>query len=68
MIRLLRIYLGECAGSRSMGRSRKRRFDTVKKKSLGVREARRMVHDRSVWQGFLRGNAWGVARGMNPRP
>ena len=27
---------------------------------------RKMVWDRSEWLGFVRGNAWGVARGMNP--
>ena len=30
------------------------------------RQARRIVHDGSVWRGFVRENAWGVARGMNP--
>ena len=42
-----RVYVGECAGSRSEGRTRKRRTDTVKeclrKKGLDVRRARRMV-------------------------
>ena len=56
-----RVYVGECAGSRSVGRLQKRWIDTVKdclkKKGLDVRQARRMVHDRSVWQGFVRGNA-----------
>ena len=55
-----RVYVGECAGSRSVGRPRKRWIDTVKdclkKRGLDVREARRMVHDRSVWRGFVRGN------------
>ena len=65
-----RVYVGECGGSCSEGRPRKRWVDTVKdylkKGGLDVRQARRMVHDRRVWQGFMRGNAWGVARGMNP--
>ena len=37
-----RVYVGECADSRSVG------------------------SDRSVWWGFVRGNAWGVAQAMNP--
>ena len=65
-----RVYVGECAGSRSMGSPRKRWIDTVKeclrKRGLDVRQTRRMVQDRSEWRGFVRGNAWGVARGMNP--
>ena len=65
-----RVYVGECASSRSMGRPRKRWIDTVKdclkKRGLDVRQVRRMVQDMSVWRGFVRGNAWGVARGMNP--
>ena len=64
-----RVYVGECAGSRSVGRPRKRWIDTVqeclKKRGLDVKETRRMVHDRSVWRGFVRGNAWGLARRMN---
>ena len=45
-------------------------IDTVKeclrKKCLDIRQARRMVQYRSEWRGFVRGNAWGVARGMKP--
>ena len=67
-----RIYVGECAGSRSVGRPRKRWIDTMKdflkKRGLDVRQARRMVQDRSEWRVFVRGNAWGVSQGMNPRP
>ena len=47
-----RIYVGEC----------------LKKGGLDGRQARRMVQDRSECWGFVRGNAWGVAGGMNPRP
>ena len=40
-------------------------IDTVKEclknRGLDVRNARRMVQDE-----FMKGNAWGVARGMNP--
>ena len=56
-----RVYVGECAGSRSEGRPRKRWIDTVKeclrKSVLDVRQARRMVQDRSEWRGIVRGNA-----------
>ena len=34
-------------------------------RGLDVRQARRIVHDRSVWWGFVRGIAWGISRGMN---
>ena len=65
-----RVYVGKCVGSRPVGGPRKRWIDTVKegskKSGLDVRQARRMVHDRSIWQGFVRGNAWGEPRGMNP--
>ena len=65
-----RVCVVECAGSRSLGKPRKRWIDTakncLKKRGLDVRQARRMVHDRSVWRGYVRGNAWGVSRGMNP--
>ena len=51
MIGLLRVYVRECAGSHSVGKPRKRWIDTVKeclrKRSLNVRQARRMVLDRS---------------------
>ena len=64
-----RVYAEECAGSRSVGRPRKRWIDAVKeclrKRGLDVRQARRMVQDRSEWWGFVRGNAWGIAQGMN---
>ena len=39
----------------------------MKKRGLDIKQTRRMVHDRSKWQGFVRGNAWGIARVMNPR-
>ena len=55
-----RVYVGECAGSRSVGRPRKNWIDTVeeclKKRGLDVRQPKRMVHDSSVWRGFVRGN------------
>ena len=44
-----RVYVGECAGGRSVGRQRKRWIDTLKeylrKRGLDVWQARRMVHD-----------------------
>ena len=65
-----RIYVGECAVSCSVGRLQRRWIDTVeeclKKRGLEVRQARRMVHDRSIWRGFVRGNARCIARRMNP--
>ena len=40
--------------------------ECLKKRGLNVRQARRIVQDRSEWWGFVRGNAWGVAQEMNP--
>ena len=46
-----RDYVGECAGSRSVARPRKRWIDTVKeclkKRGLDIKQARRMVQDIS---------------------
>ena len=65
-----RVYVGEFAGGRSAGRPRQRWLNTVKeclkKRGLDVRQARRIFQDRSEWRGFVRGNTWSVARGMNP--
>ena len=67
-----RVYVGECASSRSVGRPRKRWIDTVKecfrKRVLDVRQARRMVQDKSEWRGLVRESAWGIARRVNSRP
>ena len=56
-----RVFVGEYAGSHSVGKLRKRWVDTVKdclrKRGLDVTQARRMVQDKSEWQW----NAWGVA-------
>ena len=58
-----RVYVGVCAGSRSVGWPWKRWIDTLKvclkKRGLDVRQAWRMVQDRSEW----RGNAWGASLG-----
>ena len=60
----------ECAGSRSVGKPRKRWIDILKdylkERGLDVRQAGRMMQDRCEWWGFVRGNAWDIARGMNP--
>ena len=60
-----RVYLGECAGSRSVGRPHKKWIDTVKeclkKIGLDIMQERRKVQDKSEWRGFVSGNAWGVA-------
>ena len=64
-----RVYAEKFAGSRSTGRLWKRWLDTLKeclkKRGLDIRQVRRMVQDRSEWQGFVMGNAWGIAQGMN---
>ena len=48
-----RVYVGECAGSRSVGRPRKRWIDTMnnclRKRGLDVRQANRIVQDRNEW-------------------
>ena len=48
-----RVYVREGSGSRSVGKPQKRLIDSVKdclkKRGLDVRQARRMVHDRSEW-------------------
>ena len=60
---------GEGAGSRSVARPRKRQIDTVNdclnERRFDVRQARRIVYDRSAWWGFVRGNAWGLVRDMD---
>ena len=65
-----RVYVRECSDSCSVGRPRKRWIDTVKKclkkRGLDIRQARRKVQYRNEWREFVRGNAWGVARGMDP--
>ena len=47
-----RVAVGECDGSRSVGRSLKKWTDTLKdclrKRVLDVRQARRMVQDRGL--------------------
>ena len=65
-----RDYVGECAGSHSVGKPRKRWTDTVKeclkKRGLYVGQARRIVQDRSEWRGFVRGECMGHSLGDEP--
>ena len=67
-----RVYVGESPGILSVGRPWKRWNDTakdcLKKRGLDATKATRMVHDKSVWEGFVGGNAFGVACGMNSLP
>ena len=63
-----RVYVGECADNRSVGKQWKKWIDNVKdclkKRVLDVRQERRMEHDRGVQRGFMRGNPLGVSRGV----
>ena len=51
-----RVYVGESAGSQSVGGPQKRWIDTeqeyLKKRGLDIRQARRMVQDMSEWLGI----------------
>ena len=51
-----RVYVEDCTDSRSVGMPWKRWIDNVKeclrKRSLDVRQARRMMQDRSEWWGM----------------
>ena len=40
--------------------------DCLKEKDFNVGQSRRMVYDRNEWWGFVKGNAWGIAQGINP--
>ena len=66
----LLIYAGECVGRHLVGRLQKRWIDTVKdclkKICLDVRQARRMVNDRSVWWRFVMGKCMGHHPGDEP--
>ena len=52
-----RVYVGECDGNCSVK-------ECLNKRGMDVKQARRMVHDRSVWRGFVRRNAWGAAQDL----
>ena len=60
------------SGSRSVGGPWKRWINTVKKslrkRGLDVRQARRMVQDKSVWRRFVKGECMGHSPGDEPRP
>ena len=62
-----KIYVGECAGSLSVGRLRKRWINTVKdflkKRGLDVRQAWIIMHERSEWWGFVGGMHGALAGG-----
>ena len=49
-----RIYVEKCTGCHSVDRRRMRWIDIVKdclkKRGLGIRQARIIVHDRNVWR------------------
>ena len=63
----MRVHVGEFVGSRSVGTPRKRWIDTVKeclkKRGVDVRQARRMVQERSE---FVRGKCMGHLPGDEP--
>ena len=56
-----RVYVRECSVSCSVGRLQKRWIDTVKeclkKRGLDIRQAWKMVQDKSEWRGFVKGYA-----------
>ena len=51
-----RVYLGEFAGTRSVGKPRVRLIDNVKEclriRGLDVRQGRKMVRDKCKWLGL----------------
>ena len=55
-----KVYVGECDGSRSVGRQRKRWInnmnDCLRKRCLDVRQARRMVQDKCECTGCSLGD------------
>ena len=65
-----RVYALECVGNRSVGRPWKRWIDTMKnilaKRDLDVRQARKMVQDRSEWQGSVREKCMVGSQGDEP--
>ena len=66
----MRVYVGECASSHSVGRPRKRWVDTVKdcfkRRSLDVSQEERMVHHKREWRGFVREKCVGCSPGDEP--
>ena len=57
-----KVYVGECASSRSVGMPQNIWINTVRcclrKRGLDVKEAKIMVQDKCEWRWFVRGNAW----------
>src|SRR5678815_4244908 len=53
-----RMYSGECVGNRPDGRQKKKWNESEKecleKRNVSLAEARRKVHNRSEWRGFMR--------------
>ena len=66
-----RVYVGKCAGSRPVGRQKKRWIYTVKEclrnRGLDVRQARRMGQDRSELWGVYDGECKGHNTGEEPQ-
>ena len=58
-----RVYVGLCAVSHSLGRLWNRWIDTVKE---CLKKKVWMSGKQGEWWGFVKGNAWGIAQGMNP--
>ena len=52
-----KVYVGKCGGRCSVGRPQKRWVDamkeSLKKRGLDIRQARRVVQNMSEWQGFV---------------
>ena len=42
--------------------------ECLRKRGIDFGQAKRMIQDRSEWRVCVRGNACGVAHGMNPCP
>src|SRR5678815_4421311 len=53
------IYSSQCAGNRPAGRQKKKWIESVKEcleeRNASLAEARRKVHNRSEWRGFVKG-------------
>ena len=64
-----RIYVEKCTGCHSVDRRRMRWIDIVKdclkKRGLGIRQARIIVHDRNVWR-VCEGECTGRCPGDEP--
>src|SRR5678815_731318 len=58
-----RMYSGECARNRPAGRPKKKWIESVmeclQERNVSLSQARRKVHDRREWRGFVRGYVCG---------